>query len=242
MDSRHSMLQMHKQFPTNCLNSIVFRVWNSGVLFCFLAASTNAASGNTGASGTDRNGQCRDTDPPYQCTDLGEISGKMVIKGSFEQCSTEELSNSSGSRRESSNLILHQFQVSRPSNITVDTDGVMSVSIHMGTSLDAPALARGTVVNAELAPGTYTLVKEVPQCVDISSDKDERHQIVILTSTNGEVSDADLENTKDQRGEDEKEKRSARFLATTLLGTSALLIAVGVIIVLMLGARAMRVD
>ena len=154
--------------------------------FCFLAVTTNATSSSgSGYSG----GGCRDADPGYECTQLGELTGTKVIGGSLARCTSEKLSNTPGMKARETNLVLFQFRVSRPSVVAIEGSGLQQLVLHSRTSSVHMALGYGMNIESRLsrlAPGHYTLVGAAHDCLDDSPNKKDRYRIWIkVQASNG---------------------------------------------------------
>ena len=167
MGKTNATRRLSAQFGYRCMKSTLLGIWKVCALLCFLVAGASSATDGLGVSDENRAYQCRDTDPRYHCTAVGEASGKMVIQGSLERCSTKDISES---RKNSLKFV--QFELSKTSTIEFSAEGLVSMTIHDTNFLDQSPLADGVFFQMSLSPGTYTLTGEVPQCVDSLYDRE----------------------------------------------------------------------
>ena len=170
---------------------------------------------------THPKGDCRDTDSRYQCTPVGEASGKIVVKGALEQCLNETTTD-----LRPTTLRLVQFDVSQPSTIAIAAEGLLNMTMHGGSSMKGPVLAEGVFFQMALTRGVYTLAGEIRRCVSLGQDDEGTYRIGITNLSDTESAGM----TQDGVGQDTEQewKVPDPVIATAnTLGTTALIVLVG---------------
>ena len=155
----------------------LFQASASMLCFCVLAFAPHASSSS--GNRQDTYSGCFDVETHYQCSQLGELLGRKMIKGSVAKCTSEKLSELSIFKARKMNLVLYQFSISHPSSVTIKGKGLKNLAVHEGSSVAHPVVAQGTDFKLYLTTGNYTLVGEAHDCLGDRVDEYDRYRIAI---------------------------------------------------------------
>ena len=203
-------------------STVSLKVWNACALLCLGVATTAVCTEDTSIPEIHPKGDCRDTDSRYQCTPVGEASGKIVVKGALEQCLNETTTD-----LRPTTLRLVQFDVSQPSTIAIAAEGLLNMTMHGGSSMKGPVLAEGVFFQMVLTRGVYTLAGEIRRCVRDGRDDEGTYRIGITNLS--ETESAGM--TQDGVGQNTEQEWTIPdpVIATgNVLGVSALVVLAGI--------------
>lgn len=202
-------------------STVSLKVWNACALLCLGVATTAVCTEDTSIPEIRPKGDCRDTDSHYQCTPVGEISGKIVVKGTLQQCSNETTTGLPPTI-----LKLVQFEVSQPSTIAITAEGLLNMTMHAGASMEGLVLAEGVFFQMALTRGAYTLASEIRRCVSLGQDDQGTYRIDITNLSETESAGMTQDGV-DHDTEQEWKVPDPVIATANTLGTTALIVLVG---------------
>lgn len=146
-----------------------------GAVFAGLSSFADETSTNEG---------CFDIDTKNQCTHLGELSESVLLEGTIDSCAAARSPISLDLAEDPDSSVIFQFDLRRPTNVTLDMQGLGSALMVKQDIAVFRADQYVDSVNIRVEPGRYTLIGRAPLCAKREVERDWLYKIRVDLGSN----------------------------------------------------------
>lgn len=166
---KRSKVTCCRAMPTSMGHASVFRVLLLvGAVFVGLSSLADETSTHEG---------CFDIDAQNHCTQLGELSESVLLAGTIDSCATTENQISLGVAEDPDSSVVFQFDLRRPTDVTLDMHGLGSALMVKQDVAVFRADRNVDSVNIRVESGRYTLIGRAPPCANGELDRSWMYKI-----------------------------------------------------------------